>query len=360
MSSSRIDDSTQTRHSQKGHSPLRSAVGTLQRGALWCLRRCDWLVVGVIVAILLASLAPARGQVAHGLHHGAFAMLCVLFFLYGVKLSPRETLLGLRNKRLHLTIAAFTFLVFPLCGLAARYALAPFIGTTLALGILYLTLVPSTVQSSIAFTHMAGGNMAGAIVSASMSNMAGVVLTPLLVALTMGTGGDITISGSSFFRICSHILLPFLLGQICHRWLAGWVVRRAVLTRLVDRGTIWLIVYTSFSDAVIGGVWHHVTPVFLAGLAVGCLLGVCGMLAASWAVTGLMGMPREDRIAVQFCGSKKSLTTGVAMGTVLFAHMGGVFCGQVMLPLMVFHLLQLIVCAILAGRYARPSRPLSY
>ena len=316
-------------------------------------KRIDWLIVGLLLAILLASLVPARGDVATGIGWLSKVFLFLLFFVYGAKLAPAETLTGLKNWKLHLTITTFTFMVFPLFGLALRYATEPLVGQGLALGLLYLTLVPSTVQSSIAFTSVAHGNVAGAIVSASFSNVAGVVLTPLLVALTMATTGDVHISGGMILNIVVQILLPFVLGQLLHRYIGGWIVRHPLINKAIDRGTSWIIVYSSFSEAVVGGVWQQVTGIHLLEVVLLSVALVSLVLLLTWMVSGWLKFDRRDRIAIQFCGSKKSLSTGVAMGSVLFAEVASLNIGMLLLPLMIFHLFQLLVCAVLASRYGR-------
>ena len=148
------------------------------------------------------------------MHYASKVFLFLLFFFYGAKLAPRETLLGLKNWRLHAVIFCFTFILFPIIGVGLKYATIGWLGQGLALGLLYLTLVPGTVQSSIAFTSVAHGNVAGAIVASSLSNILGVFLTPLLVMLTMATTGDVHITGRSILDIFLQILLPLSLIHI--------------------------------------------------------------------------------------------------------------------------------------------------
>ncbi|QRX96469.1 bile acid:sodium symporter family protein [Streptomyces noursei] len=329
-----------------------------------------WLPVdGYILALLgtvgLAALVPARGAaatVADGASTGAVALL---FFLYGARLSTREAMDGLRHWRLHLTTLACTFVVFPVFGVAARF-LVPFVlPPALYTGLLFLCLVPSTVQSSIAFTSIARGNVAAAICAGSFSSIVGIVVTPLLAGLVLhGDGGGF--SAHSLVSIVCQLLLPFVAGQVLRRWWSkggraqrvgqGGGGRRegAFLTRhkkvlgYVDRGSILLVVYAAFSAGVVQGIWHQVSPLRLL-----CLLGVeAVLLAAMLTVTSYgskkLGFPRGDRIAITFAGSKKSLAAGLPMASVLF----GAQAGLAVLPLMLFHQMQLMVCAVLAKRYA--------
>jgi sodium/bile acid cotransporter 7 len=276
--------------------------------------------------------------------------IALLFLLYGARLSQTVALHGLKHWRLHLLVLAATFVVFPILGLAAR-ALVPSVLTTgLYTGVLFLCLVPSTVQSSIAFTSIAHGNVPAAIVSASLSNIVGVALTPLLVVLLMHTTGAPRIGGSAILNIVLQLLLPFVGGQLLRPWLAEWVHRHALVTKAFDRGSILLVVYTAFSMSMAENIWSSVSPwrvVAVAGVSA-VLLAI--MLGFTVGVSRLARLNRADAAVVLFCGSKKSLASGLPMALVFFGT-GAV--GLIMLPLMLFHQIQLFVCAIIASRMSR-------
>jgi len=310
----------------------------------------DGFVVAIICAVIVASFFPARGTFADVMDKVVIGAIALLFFLYGARLHPREALAGLTHWRLHLTILTFTFAVFPLIGIAMRPVVEPLVGEDLYLGLLFACLVPSTVQSSIAFTSIARGNVPGAIVSASMSNLLGVFLTPVLVVILMSTTAGIHIDPSSILKIMAQILVPFILGQLSRRWTAQWVQRNAEPTKIVDRGSIVLVVYVAFSEGVRNGIWSQVDVWQVVGLAGVCLVLVLGMLTLTGLLPPRLGFDRADTIAIQFCGTKKSLATGLPMATVLFA--GGPV-GLLVLPLMIFHQVQLILCSTLASHYAK-------
>ncbi|MGW7074350.1 bile acid:sodium symporter family protein [Streptomyces sp. NPDC054871] len=308
----------------------------------------DPYILALLGTVGVAALLPARGvgaDIAGGASTGAVALL---FFLYGARLSTREALDGLKHWRLHLTVLACTFLVFPLLGLAAK-GLVPYVLTpALYSGFLFLTLVPSTIQSSIAFTSMARGNVPAAICAGSFSSLAGIVLTPLLAAALLGNSGG-GFSADSVLKIVLQLLVPFLAGQVLRRWIGGFIARNKKVLSLVDRGSILLVVYTAFSEGMVQGIWHQVTP-----LRLGALLGVeavllAVMLALTWYGAKKMGFGRGDRIAIQFAGSKKSLAAGLPMASVLF----GAHASLAVLPLMLFHQMQLMVCAVIAKRRSR-------
>lgn len=305
----------------------------------------DPYILALLGTVALAALLPASGtaaDVAGGASTGAVALL---FFLYGARLSTREALDGLKSWRLHLTVLACTFLMFPLLGLAAR-GLVPFVLTPeLYSGLLFLCLVPSTIQSSIAFTSMARGNVPAAICAGSFSSIAGIVVTPLLAALLLGGGAD-GFSPDSLLRIVAQLLLPFVAGQLLRRWVGGFLTRHRTLLGRVDRGSILLVVYTAFSQGMVAGIWHQVTPGRLGALFAVEVVLLAAMLTVSWYGARRLGFGRADRVAIQFAGSKKSLAAGLPMASVLF----GAQASLAVMPLMLFHMLQLVVCAMIAKR----------
>ncbi|MFJ2768712.1 bile acid:sodium symporter family protein [Streptomyces sp. NPDC087300] len=310
----------------------------------------DPYIVALLGTVGLAALLPARGaaaDVASGASTGAVALL---FFLYGARLSTREAMDGLRHWRLHLTVLVCTFVAFPLLGLAAK-GLVPYVLTpALYSGFLFLTLVPSTIQSSIAFTSMARGNVPAAICAGSFSSLAGIVLTPLLAAALLGNSGG-GFSADSLVKIVLQLLVPFFAGQLLRRWVGGFLTRHKKILGYVDRGSILLVVYTAFSQGMVEGIWHQVTPLrLLALLGVEAVL-LTAMLALTWYGAKKLGFPRGDRVAIQFAGSKKSLAAGLPMASVLF----GAQASLAVLPLMLFHQMQLMVCAVIAKRRSRDA-----
>lgn len=301
----------------------------------------------------LAALLPARGVAADVASGASTAAIAFLFFLYGARLSTREAMDGLRHWRLHLTVLACTFLVFPLLGLAARGLVPALLTQPLYQGLLFLTLVPSTIQSSIAFTSIARGNVPAAICAGSFSSLVGIVVTPLLASVLIGGPGG-GFSADALVKIVLQLLVPFLAGQLLRRWIGDFVARHKKVLGLVDRGSILLVVYTAFSEGMAQGIWHQVSPLRLGALLLVEAVLLAVMLALTWYGARALGFGRADRIAIQFAGSKKSLASGLPMAGVLF----GAHASLAVLPLMLFHQMQLMVCAVIAKRRARdPEEP---
>ncbi|GAA3569069.1 bile acid:sodium symporter [Amycolatopsis ultiminotia] len=317
--------------------------------ALLAKLRIDPFIAAILATVGVASLLPATGATATGFGVASNVAVGLLFFLYGARLSGQEALDGIRHWRLHSTVVCATFVLFPLLGLATSVLSPGLLTTPLYTGVLFLCLLPSTVQSSIAFTSIAKGNVAAAICSASLSNLLGIVLTPLLVAVLLSTGGP-GVSGTAVLDIVLQLLVPFVAGQLARRWIGGWVSRHSAPLKLVDRGSILLVVYTAFSAGMTEGIWHTLDLGPLLVLLAVCVVLLAVVLTTTAAGAKLLGFSRADRITIVFCGSKKSLASGLPMATVLFGHAQ---VGLIVLPLMLFHQIQLIVCAAMARRYAR-------
>lgn len=341
-------------------------VGSLRRLPVWlkglsARLNIDALIFGIICAVLVAIVLPAKGDFVPVLDWIVKIAIALLFFLYGGRMHPREALDGLKHWRLHLTILGFTFVVFPLIGLAL-WPIAPhIIGDDLYTGVLYMCLIPSTVQSSIAFTSIAHGNVAGAIVSASASNLIGVFLTPLLAIALISSAGHVQITGSAILDIALQLFVPFVLGQLLRgarlrpggSTYADFLERNAKPSKIVDRGSIILVVYSAFSAGMREHIWSQVQWWQIIVLIVGAIVLVAFMLWLTIHTARVLGFDRGDSIAIQFCGTKKSLATGLPMATVMFA---GQPVGLIVLPLMIFHQVQLMICAALASRYDQKYR----
>lgn len=309
----------------------------------------DNMTLLLLAVVLTASFLPCSGQAAVGFNHLTSAMIALLFFMHGAKLSRAAVLAGATHWRLHLTVLLFTFAVFPLLGLLLKPVLLWLVSPELYLGILFLCVLPSTVQSSIAFTSVARGNVPAAVCSASASNLIGIFLTPLLVSLLLASSAASHSSFDAILKIVTQLLLPFVAGQIARPWIAAWIGRHREVLKMVDQSSILLVVYVAFSEAVVQGLWHQVPATMLLSLLAISAVMLAIIMSLTMFASRRFGFSKEDEITVVFCGSKKSLASGVPMAKVLFASHA---VGMVLLPLMLFHQLQLMVCAVMAQRYA--------
>ncbi|MEU0463430.1 bile acid:sodium symporter family protein [Amycolatopsis sp. NPDC006131] len=315
--------------------------------ALLAKLRIDPFIIGILAAVGVACLVPARGQGAEIASWVTSIGVGALFFLYGARLSTAEAVAGFKHWRLHLVILATTFVLFPLLGLTTKLLVPSVLTPALAAGVIFLCTLPSTVNSSIAFTSIAKGNVAAAICAASFSSLLGIVITPLLVGLLLHSTGN-GFSLDAVTSIVLQLLVPFVAGQIARRWIGGFITRHKKVLGRADRTVILMVVYAAFSEGVVAGIWHQLTPLALGGLVV---VNLALFYIVFWTlklVTPKLGFGRADRVAIIFAGSKKSLASGLPMAAVLFPAQT---VGLIVLPLMLFHQAQLMICAALARRW---------
>jgi len=311
--------------------------------------RLDPMMIKLIITVLLATFLPAKGIFVDIFEYLTTAAIALLFFMHGAKLSRDKIIAGSSHWRLHLWIMFSTFVLFPILGLLIVWWHPVNVGPEIYTGFIYLCILPATVQSSIAFTSMAGGNVAAAVCSASASSLLGVFISPLLVNLVMDVHSSAPTNGlEQVGKIMLQLLVPFVLGHLSRRWIAGWVEKHRSLIGKTDQTSILLVVYSAFSEAVVNGIWHRVGLDTLLWILLGCVLLLALALAINFGASRLFGFKRADEIVVLFCGSKKSLANGVPMANILFPASA---VGIIVLPLMVFHQVQLMVCSFIAQRY---------
>lgn len=315
--------------------------------------KLDYFLVGLVVAVAAALVWPAPG-VSGGVLHFDYATtygISIVFFLYGLTLSPERMRGGMLLWKVHLAVQLTTFLIFPLVVIAARRLLPGLFPDELWLGFFYIAALPSTVSSSVAMTHIARGNVPAAVFNASLSSLLGVFLTPAWMSWYMSLSGIRMPLLPVILKVTLLVLLPIVVGQIARRRLGAWARRNAFWVKLADRTTILAIVYNSFCDSVAAGVWKDNDILLVAEIAIAAV----SLFLIVYAITGVictaLGFDVADRIACQFCGSKKSLATGAPLAKVVFGSTPAL--GLIIAPIMVFHFLQLVIVGILAARFAR-------
>ena len=239
----------------------------------------DSFTLAILAVVVLSLVLPCRGESARWVAIGSEIAIALLFFLQGARLSRPAVLAGILHWRLHLIIFAATFVVFPLLGLA----LSPLSGTVLTpplyVGLVFLCTLPSSVQASVVFTSIAGGNVPAALCSASISSVIGMVLTPLLVGLLLHAHGGVSLNGVG--SIALHLLLPFLAGQVLQSSIDAWMQRHGQAVRLVDRASVLLMVYGVFSAATLSGMWSRIPASSLLVLAIVDAALLATMLAST-------------------------------------------------------------------------------
>jgi sodium/bile acid cotransporter 7 len=313
--------------------------------------RIDPFLAAILATVGFAFLLPARGEAATTVGWATDLAIALLFFMHGARLSPQAAFQGARHWRLHTMVFLSTFVLFPLLGVAAHAVAPGLLPAPLWAGLILLTTLPSTVQASIAFTSVAGGNVPAALCSASASNLLGTFISPVVAGFLL-TGHGADLSARSIFTIALQLLLPFVAGQALRPWIGAFVARHVLALKGVDYGSILLIVYSAFSHGVVDGIWHQVDALQLVQLALVDAALLATVITILTFASRWLGFSRPDQITIIFCGSKKSLASGLPIATVLFSG----HVGLVILPLMLFHQIQLMVCASLAQRYAARSQ----
>ncbi|SHN07673.1 solute carrier family 10 (sodium/bile acid cotransporter), member 7 [Pseudomonas asturiensis] len=316
----------------------------------------DWFLLGMVLATVLAYFFPRFGATGGGMHAeyviniGVF----VVFFLHGVNLSSEQIKKGLRNWRLHVMIQAFTFVVFPVLWLACDKLLGSHVPALLMLGFFYLCALPSTISSSVALTGSAGGNVPAAILNASMSSVLGIFITPWLISLVVGTGaGGIDLS-DTLLKLSLMLLLPLVLGQLLRPLLGTFFSRHKKYTGIIDKLVILLLVYAAFCNSMISGMWQSQGNSVILTAFIGTALLLAVILLMTTSTARVLKFDHADKVAAVFCASKKSLAAGAPMAALIFGTHPGL--GLILLPIMIYHPMQLIVCSVIAENYANRHR----
>jgi solute carrier family 10 (sodium/bile acid cotransporter), member 7 len=311
----------------------------------------DRFVLLLFGTVLLGWLLPAKGGFLDIARQLSNISIFALFFLHGLRLPRRDVVAAARSWKLQSAMLLFVFGVMPLAGLILFKSVGWMLPAALGTGLLYCAMLPSTVQSAISYSSIAGGNVAGSVIGAAVSNLAGIVLTPLLVALVLGATSGISLGGDVFLRIATMLLLPFVLGQVAQNWFGAWAQRQKAMLSFFDRLVILIAVYVAFAGAVASGglAALDLATLTVLGAVLGLLLAFA--LAGAWFGGGVIGLARVDRISLTFAGSHKSIATGAPMAAILF----GSGAGLIVLPAIIYHLMQLLASAPLAARLAKGS-----
>ncbi len=309
----------------------------------------DRFVLLLLAAMLLGWLLPASGKLLDVARQLSNVSIFALFFLHGLRLPRRDVAAAAKGWKLQGAMLAFSFVAIPIAGLLLAKLAGSMLPAAMVSGLLYCAMLPSTVQSAVSYSSMAGGNVAASVVGAAISNLAGIVLTPLLVALVIGAAAGVSVDGDTIVRIATMLLLPFALGQLAQGWLGDWAQRQKAMLSFFDRAVIVIAVYVAFAGAVASGSLAQIDWATLAALVAFLALLLAFAFVGAWGLGGLIGLPRADRISLLFAGAQKSIATGAPMAAILF----GASAGLIVLPAILYHMAQLLLSAPLAARLGR-------
>lgn len=310
----------------------------------------DNFVLLLFATLAVAWMIPLSNEALPWAQNISFAGIFVLFFLHGLRLPRQEVARAMLGWRLQGTMLAFTFLLMPLFGIGLSQIAAQFLPASLAAGLLYAAILPSTVQSAVSYASLARGNIAASVIGSALSNLSGIFLTPLLFALLLGSASGAAVGGNVVVKIITMLLLPFVIGQVTQKWFGKWAADQRYLLTFFDRGVILLAVYVAFGAAVTSGALAGIDGLSLVYLLLfaGIFLGIA--FGAAWMIGGALGFPHDDRISLLFAGAHKSIAIGAPMAALLFPP---TLAGLMIVPTILYHQLQLIASAPLAKRLAR-------
>lgn len=317
----------------------------------------NWFALSLPLAVGLAWLIPDLGWSDGPLKTSLSTKVgvAVIFLIQGLTLPSTALRQGVSQWRLHLLVQSFTFLVFPAMGIVLDRLAGGWLAPDLRLGFLYLAVLPSTITTSVILTGMAGGNTVGALFNAVLSSLLGVFVTPLWVAWLMKTSGRQQPLGPVIAEIVTLLLVPLVVGQLLRPRLAAWADRRKKRLGNLSSGIVLFIVYAAFCNSVKQRLWSQHGAEVLIPAAVGVLLLFGLAVGLTELLARALSLKRPDLIAARCCGPQKTLASGVPMAKIIFgAHPG---LGLILLPVLLYHPLQLVVCGALASRWGREARP---
>lgn len=315
----------------------------------------DGFLLALVLVVVAAILFPGLGASGGPLHMDWIAGygIAVVFFLYGLTLAPEKLHQGAKNWPVHVTVQLATFVLFPLVTLILLALFGRGLPAPVATGFFYVAALPSTVSSSVAMTSLARGNVPIAIFNATLSSLLGVFITPFLMAWYASTSGTAMPLLPVMMKVVLLVLLPIGVGQLARHWLSAWATKNNKWIKLADRAIILAIVFNAFSNSMIEGIWTGHDASLIVEMVV-------GVIALFFIVYGLLkipcrvlGLDREESIACLFCGSKKSLATGVPLAKLMFGATPQI--GLIIAPIMLYHFFQLLIVSVIANRYARTA-----
>ncbi|MET4105187.1 bile acid:sodium symporter family protein [Hymenobacter sp. UYP22] len=325
-------------------------VALLRRAGL-----LDWFLLGLVGAVVLAYWFPGAGSKTSPIPWKTIttAGVALIFFFYGLRLSLDKLRAGLRNWKLHIVVQLITFVAFPVLALAVRPLFGGDKGELLWQSIFFLCALPSTVSSSVVMVSMARGNLPAAIFNASISSLLGIVLTPLWTSLFLHTSADSGHLWGLALSLTWQVILPVVAGVLLSRRFGAFAEQHKGSLRISDQIVILLIVFTAFCESFAEGIFRSYAPTDVALLGLGMVGLYLAIFGVVWAISNVLGFSREDRITALFCGSKKSLVHGSVMASLLFPGMAAT--GLLLLPLMLYHALQIILASMMAQHMGRQA-----
>ena len=315
--------------------------------------KIDKFVIAIILTIGFAYFFPFWGTPNSNVPINTISTIGIflIFFFYGLKLSPNKLKAGLKNWKLHILVQLATFLIFPLIVIVFKPLFSSENSALIWLAFFFIAALPSTVSSSVVMVSIAKGNIPAAIFNASISGIIGVVITPLWMGLFLNNEQADFDFTSIYTKLIVQIILPVILGVLLQRYFGAFAQKHSAKLTMFDKSIILLIIYKSFAESFYEGVFSSVSLLDLFGL----LIAVISLFFVVYYLIGFIAkrlhFSLEDRITAQFCGTKKSLVHGTVFSKILFGNM--LSLGIILLPLMLFHATQIVIVSFIASKLSK-------
>ncbi|WP_234035793.1 bile acid:sodium symporter [Erythrobacter insulae] len=306
------------------------------------------MIAVLVIATGLALALPAMGETREAAQIVSNVSIFLLFLVNGMRIARGEIVNAIGNWRFFAPLVLFVFGGMAMMGAGFSFLAALFAAPEIALGFIFLGVLPSTIQSATSYTTLAGGNAALSVVGAALINILGVfVSAPLFAALAGSAAVDL--GTETILRIGMILLLPFVIGQVLQGFTRSWLIKQKSKVVWLDRIVIGIAVYVAMSGAVAQGLMTSMSPSAASWLTLITVVFLVLAYGLAWKISGFGGYARADRIAFVFAGPQKSVAIGAPLAAILFEP---AVAGFVIAPLLLYHLLQLAVAAPLATRFA--------
>ncbi len=315
--------------------------------------KLDGFVLAIITIVITAYFFPNWGSKNSLVPLNLIGTIGVslIFFFYGLKLSPEKIKTGLKNWKLHLLVQASSFILFPIIVISFYPLISSESDHTIWLAFMFLAALPSTVSSSVVMVSIAKGNIPAAIFNASISGLIGIIITPLWMGFFLQKTAANFDLGSIYLKLLIEILLPVIIGISLQRYLGDYVRKHLRFLTLFDKSIILLIIYKSFAESFTEHVFNAVNFVDLLLISLGVIVLFLVVFFITKKIAQYIGFNLEDRITAQFCGTKKSLVHGTVFSKILFQNSASI--GIILLPLMLFHFIQIFIISLIAVKLAK-------
>ncbi|XP_035148768.1 sodium/bile acid cotransporter 7 isoform X9 [Callithrix jacchus] len=311
--------------------------------------RKDWFMIGIVLAIAGAKLEPSIGVNGGPLKPEitvSYIAVATIFFNSGLSLKTEELTSALVHLKLHLFIQIFTLAFFPatIWLFLQLLSITP-INEWLLKGLQTVGCMPPPVSSAVILTKAVGGNEAAAIFNSAFGSFLGIVITPLLLLLFLGSSSSVPFT-SIFSQLFMTVVVPLIIGQIVRRYIKDWLERKKPPFGAVSSSVLLMIIYTTFCDTFSNpNIDLDKFSLVLILVIIFSIQLSFMLLTFIFSTRNNSGFTPADTVAIIFCSTHKSLTLGIPMLKIVFA--GHEHLSLISVPLLIYHPAQILLGSVL-------------